>query len=393
MRSRQGSRSRKPGTTCAPSMIRCVPSIAARSTSACTPTATAAVCSRNPTTTSSFDGGSRRTEPASNDDACSVGMSSWENSARITSRIASVATTRTIPSRVASWVASVDLPTPVAPPISTTSGTCSASISRQRWKFRAYRSPARSSSTREGELAELLVRDRRHAALAQALLDRLGDLVRANGRQPGHHDLGRHQALRIRQARVAIRDQDLRVLGVVRHLWSFLRSFRWSLSRRPGALRSPARLDRLPQRGRKVRVALQRDGAVVHEDHLGAPSHRSVARDVDRRGFELRQEHLVGLRTVQVLRQTGPIGEPGTPPDHSASVGPLEGFRLSCGHRPRRRGGEEHVPAPHIAEWLWFEVRHDEPGISVQPFGVGPEGRDVLQPGWATRHGNNDKIR
>ena len=128
-------------------MIRCVPSIAARSTSACTPTATAAVCSRNPTTTSSFDGGSRRTEPASNDDACSVGMSSWENSARITSRIASVATTRTIPSRVASWVASVDLPTPVAPPISTTSGTCNASISRQRWKFRAYRSPARSSST------------------------------------------------------------------------------------------------------------------------------------------------------------------------------------------------------------------------------------------------------
>jgi hypothetical protein len=72
----------------------------------------------------------------------------------------------------------------------------------------------------ECELAELLVGDRRDAELAQALLDRLGDLVRANGRQPGHHDLRRHQALRVRQARVAIGDQDLRVLGVVRHLYS-----------------------------------------------------------------------------------------------------------------------------------------------------------------------------
>ena len=101
------------------------------------PTATAAVCSRNPTMTASLDGGSRSTAPASNDEECSDGISSCENSARITSRIASVATTRTTPSRVASWVAIVDFPTPVVPPISTTSGTSSASISRQRWKFRA----------------------------------------------------------------------------------------------------------------------------------------------------------------------------------------------------------------------------------------------------------------
>src|SRR4029453_15785333 len=99
-------------------------------------------------------------------------------------------------------------------------------------------------------------------------------------------------------------------------------------------------IDRLPQRGRKVRVALHRDGPVVHEDHLGAPGRRWVARAVARRGFELRQEHLVGLRTVQVLRQTGPIGEPGTPPDHSASVGPLGGFPLSWGHPPAARGGK-----------------------------------------------------
>jgi hypothetical protein len=46
----------------------------------------------------------------------------------MTSRIASVATTRTIPSRAASWVAIVDFPTPVAPPIRITSGTSSSSI-------------------------------------------------------------------------------------------------------------------------------------------------------------------------------------------------------------------------------------------------------------------------
>lgn len=70
----------------------------------------------------------------------------------------------------------------------------------------------------ERELAQLRVRDRRDAELTQPVLDGLGHLVGAYGRQPGHHDLGRHQAFRIRQARIAIRDQDLGVLGVVRHL-------------------------------------------------------------------------------------------------------------------------------------------------------------------------------
>ena len=61
-------------------------------------------------------------------------------------------------------------------------------------------------------------RDRRDAELTQSFLDGLRHLVGTYGRQPGHHDLGRHQAFRIRQARIAIRDQDLGVLGVVRHL-------------------------------------------------------------------------------------------------------------------------------------------------------------------------------
>ena len=47
----------------------------------------------------------------------------------------------------------------------------------------------------------------------------------------------------------------------------------------------------------------------------------------------------------------------------------------------------------HIAERLWMEVRHDEPGITAQSLDVGSEGREVLEPGWAGTHRNNDQIR
>jgi hypothetical protein len=67
-----------------------------------------------------------------NDDTCRVGIISAESIARITSRIASVAITRTMPSLTASCVAIVDLPTPVAPPIRITSGTSRSSICRHR---------------------------------------------------------------------------------------------------------------------------------------------------------------------------------------------------------------------------------------------------------------------
>ncbi len=113
-------------------MIMLMPSTAARSSRASTPTATADTCSRNPTTTASLVGGSRKASPASNDDMYRAGISSLENTPRMTSRTASVATTRTMPRRVASWVAMVDFPTPVAPPISTIRGMSRASTSRHR---------------------------------------------------------------------------------------------------------------------------------------------------------------------------------------------------------------------------------------------------------------------
>ena len=118
-------------------MTMLVPSVAARSTNALIPTATAAVCSRKPSSSASDEvpGGSRSARSAWNDDVCSVGINSDESIERITSRIASVATTRTMPSRAASCVAIVDLPTPVVPPIRMTSGTSRRSTSRHRTKF------------------------------------------------------------------------------------------------------------------------------------------------------------------------------------------------------------------------------------------------------------------
>ena len=118
------ARSRKPGTMCAPSMMRSVPSDTARLTRASMPTDTADVCSRKPMITGSALRGSgwRTRRAASNDEVCRLGNRSAVNIDRMTSRMASVGMTRVMPSRLASMVAMVDLPTPVAPPSRITSG-------------------------------------------------------------------------------------------------------------------------------------------------------------------------------------------------------------------------------------------------------------------------------
>ena len=59
---------------------------------------------------------------ASKLDVCSVGISSSLNIDRMTSRMASVGMIRVMPRRPASWVATVDLPTPVALPMRMISG-------------------------------------------------------------------------------------------------------------------------------------------------------------------------------------------------------------------------------------------------------------------------------
>jgi hypothetical protein len=106
-------------------MMRSMPSTTARRMSCVTPTDTAWTWRRNPAMTGSASpaGGSRRCSATLNDDACSDGIISLVKMPRITSRMASEETIRTMPSRVAMVVAMVDLPTPVVPPSSTMSGT------------------------------------------------------------------------------------------------------------------------------------------------------------------------------------------------------------------------------------------------------------------------------
>ena len=58
-------------------------------------------------------------------------MNSREKNARIVWRTKSVDVTRVIPSRCATSVATVDLPVPVAPPMSTTIG--SVELAGARW--------------------------------------------------------------------------------------------------------------------------------------------------------------------------------------------------------------------------------------------------------------------
>ena len=94
---------------------------------------------------------------------------------------------RVMPSRCATWVATVDLPVPGAPPISTISG-------RSRWRSsyqRRYRetasSPSSRSRTRDGHLAQLGCGHVDLVAAAELDLDDAGDPVRPVGRDPARH--------------------------------------------------------------------------------------------------------------------------------------------------------------------------------------------------------------
>ncbi len=107
----------------APSTSRSVPSTTARDTRRLTPTDTARTCWRKPAITESASpGGSRRWRATSNDDACRLGIIASVKMPRMTSRMASVEMIRTMPNRAATAVATVDLPTPVDPPMSTMRG-------------------------------------------------------------------------------------------------------------------------------------------------------------------------------------------------------------------------------------------------------------------------------
>jgi len=146
--------------------------------------------------------------------------------------------------------------------------------------------------------------------------------------------------------------------------------------------------------GSPVGVSLHHHRSVIDEDDLGAPVESLAARDVDRRGLQLCEQHLVRLRSVHVLCQPGTVGQVVAPPHHPAPVGCLEGIDLPCGGRPLSRRGEEHVLAPHIVQWVRFESRHDEPGITAKSLDVGSQSGGVLGPGvWAASHCKDNQVR
>ncbi len=94
---------------------------------------TVSACSKKPTRSGSAapaSGGSARCD--SNEDDAMLGAMPGASVVRSTSRIVSVEAMRVIPSRCASCVATADLPTPGAPPTSTTSVRSPRRSARER---------------------------------------------------------------------------------------------------------------------------------------------------------------------------------------------------------------------------------------------------------------------
>jgi hypothetical protein len=69
--------------------------------------------------------------------------------------------------------------------------------------------PRHVAEDRDRDLVELVTGHRGDPQIVQPLLDDLGHLVGANGREAGDHDLRRHQPLRVRQAVLSVGDQDV----------------------------------------------------------------------------------------------------------------------------------------------------------------------------------------
>src|ERR671918_3209458 len=91
----------------------------------------------------------------------------------------------------------------------------------------------------DGQGLELFGGEGPDAPLDELVLDPLGHLVRAVRRQPADHDLGRHQALGVREAGVPVRDDDVRASLASGHR-SFARSMASRAASRRRSGRSPS---------------------------------------------------------------------------------------------------------------------------------------------------------
>ena len=146
----------------------------------------------------------------SNEEWWTAGMKSWEKNARTTWRSWSVAITRVMPSRPASCVATVDLPTPVTPPSSTSSGRSSLRRLHHCRKRVDHLLALLGGQHLLGDRAQLArPRPRPRRRRSAGARSRARERERALGRKAGRHDRLGHQPLRVRQAVVAADDDGV----------------------------------------------------------------------------------------------------------------------------------------------------------------------------------------
>ncbi len=275
-------------------------------------------------------------------------MNSSEKKARIVCRMKSVDVTRVMPRRCATSAATVDLPVPVDPPISTINGTSSACRSASRRSRSTARSPSCVSQRLARELVEPCEVDGALAALGEIDLDAPREAVGAIRCDPDGDQRPRHQALRIGKLRVAERQR----IAVARPAHQ--------AAIRAGA-RSSSTASRSPVERHDV-VRGEHDAAVVRERVLGD--------HVDRRRLDL-DEIRIGIERGELACERGPVTEVGR---HVHDVGfEMRDVTPSCRedrHAPLERldrtEAQRHGQgALHLAVNREHEVG-DEPPVRVQ---------------------------
>ena len=211
-------------------------------------------------------------------------MNSREKNARIVWRMKSVEATRVMPSRWATSAATVDLPVPVEPPISTMIGTSSVCRSASRCSCATARSPSSSPS--------VLARERRAAARGRpcahrARRDRPRPVARAGTRgRPGR----RPRSARAPSAPSSTEGPRRRAAAA--------RRAGAALTVRPSPERATASASSTPSPTTLVRG--EHDALAARERMLGD--------DVDRRRLHLDQVR-VGVETLELAAQRRAVGE------------------------------------------------------------------------------------
>ena len=188
-----------------------------------------------------------------------------------------------IPSRCAASVASVDLPVPVAPPTSRTTGSSRCCSACRRRRRRIVRPASGSPSTSAAISASRSRSSSSDAALDHVRVGAPGELIGSGRRQPGRRERARHQPFRPRRAFVAAERQRCEIAALAHTPTAAARD-------RLG--RQPLELDV------EVGLAGERHDVVRREDDGDPEPIGLLGHDVDRGGLDLDDEH-VGVEAAR----------------------------------------------------------------------------------------------